>query len=180
MGANPVSAQGGLNSFWLEPSHIATVITTQRLCLPDDVTGLATLVTSLTQKGILCLNVGIIDPCYEGQLSAILLNFSDKPRQIQLNDRLFRVIFFKHNKITGDSLERFEYPKYEYQKDLRQRAKFEFSETFLDVKGLHKLVTVSAWKIVWQSVLTNWLPWIALIVGLLGVIFGGIALFKES
>ncbi|MEP2531218.1 hypothetical protein [Shimia sp.] len=174
----PMGLDGGtkaqsLDEFWLEPSCMLAVRTTERIVLPDNVTGLATLVTSLTHDGLLCLNVGIIDPGYDGHLSAYLVNFSRRPRKICLRNRLFRVLFFEHNPIS--KLEPWVYPKLEYQAALTNRATNEFSKTFLDFNGITELAEKSAWKIVLESATSKWLPPISLIVAILSL---GVAAFS--
>lgn len=155
-----------LQEFWLEPSHMVFVVSLQRVSLPRNVTGLATLVTTLTKEGILCLNTGIVDPGYDGHLGATLVNFSSKPRKIALNDRLFRVVFLKHEAISDDNFKPYSVKKRDYVLNSVSKSKNEFLETFLDVKGIQELARARAWSIVWSSILTNWLPWIALLVSL--------------
>ena len=101
MGGGDRKKPTGLNEVWIEPSCMVAVRTTERVVLPPNITGLATLVTTLTHEGLLCLNVGVIDPGYDGHLSAFLVNFSRRSRRISLNDRLFRVLFFEHEELIG-------------------------------------------------------------------------------
>jgi len=178
MGEDISDWDSGLDQFLLAPSHMVTVMTTQKLSLPNHITGLATLVTSLTQEGILCLNTGIVDPGYEGHLSATLVNFSSIPRPIKLNDRLFRVVFLPHRQLSDDELEPFENKKATYEVRIRSKTSQEFSETFLNVKGILSLAREEAWKIVWITFLNNYVPVLALLAGVVGSIFGVLAFFK--
>ena len=59
--------------------------------MPGTVSGFATLRTTFTKLGILALNVGIIDPFFKGPISTALINFSDRPREIRVGDKFFRV-----------------------------------------------------------------------------------------
>ncbi|WP_270730947.1 dCTP deaminase domain-containing protein [Shimia sp. Alg240-R146] len=180
MGEDREAGARGLNQFILQPSHMVTVLSSQRLTLPSDVTGLATLVTSLTQEGILCLNTGIVDPGYDGHLSATLVNFSAIPRRISLDDRLFRVIFLPHRELRGEEFEPFRSLKQDYASRIDNQANQEFSETFLNVKGILKIARGQAWRVVWASMLTNWMPIFALLAGLAGALFGGLAYFGSG
>lgn len=132
----------GLDEVWIEPSCMVAVWTTERVVLPPNVTGLATLVTTLTHDGLLCLSVGVIDPGYDGHLSAFLLNFSRRSRKISLNDRLFRVLFFEHEELSR--CDPWTNPKDEYNKMLSNKSRNEFANTFLDVAGITELAEKSA------------------------------------
>ena len=156
-------------SFWLNPSHMVSVVTKQTLTLPAHVTGMATLVTTLTKEGILCLNVGVIDPGYDGPLGATLVNFSNKPREIKLNARLFRVLFIDHKPI--ENLSRTTIHPVTYASDIAARSKNEFSETFLDVKGIVRLAEKHSIDLLFRYVSRNLLPWLAIIIALFGLLY---------
>lgn len=158
-------------SFLLKPSHMVFVVTLQKLTLPRNVTGVATLVTSMTKEGILCLNTGIVDPGYSGHLGATLVNFSTQPRKIYLDQRLFRVIFLEHEDVPDKYFKPYQVSKRDYTFDQVEKAKDEFAETFLDVQGIHRLAKDRAWSIVTQSMLSNWLPWLALLVSVLSLAY---------
>ncbi|APX15333.1 hypothetical protein BWR17_05430 [Phaeobacter inhibens] len=157
---------------------MVSVVTAQKLTLPDNVTGLATLVTSLTEKGILCLNVGVVDPGYDGPLSAMLVNFSSVEREIAVDQRLFRVLFFEHANV--ENLEKFTQHPVTYSCAIDARSRHQFSETFLNVQGVINLARKEAWKVVGVSILLNWLPILALLAGVAGAVFGGLAYFNPS
>lgn len=156
--------------FWLKPNHMVFVVSQQRVTLPNNVTGLASLVTTLTKKGILCLNTGIIDPGYDGHVGATLVNFSNKERPIELNERLFRVLFIQHNELNDCVPVRVE--KSDYLATSRQQSCDEFDQTFLDVFGLLKQAEASAWRVVWNTSTVKIVPWLALFVAVVGGIFG--------
>lgn len=178
MGLRPRDWVKGTREFTLKPGHMVSVVTAQKLTLPDNVTGLATLVTSLTQKGILCLNVGVVDPGYDGPLSAMLVNFSSVEREITVDQRLFRVLFFEHAKVKN--LEKFTQHPVTYSCAIDARSRHQFSETFLNVQGVINLARKEAWKVVGVSILLNWLPILALFAGVAGAVFGGLAYFNPS
>ncbi len=162
-----------LDSFYLRPQHMVNVTSLQRLKLPDNVTGIATLVTTLTSKGILCLNVGVIDPGYDGRLSATLVNFSNRDRKIEIGDRLFRVLFFKHAAIKNLKPAKIE--NIDHSRKVWHRSRDEYYETFLNVKGIHEEARKEAWSIVFSTFLTKYFPVLisifSLFVALIGVYF---------
>lgn len=175
-GKNKRKTQAQSDVFWLKPNHMVYVVTQQRVRLPANVTGLASLVTTLTKDGLLCLNTGIIDPGYDGHLGATLVNFSNKQRRVALNDRLFRVLFFEHEEIK--ELSEFRIDRSDYIKTSKQKSEDEFNSTFLDVQGLLEQAEKSAWAIVMNKSTANIIPWVALAVATIGSLFGILAYFK--
>ncbi|MEJ6397246.1 dCTP deaminase domain-containing protein [Yoonia sp. 208BN28-4] len=163
------------NDYWVEPGAMVAVRTLERVALPSSVTGLATLVTSLTHEGLLCLNVGVIDPGYDGHLSAFLVNFSRRPRKLSLNDRLFRVLFFEHGEVS--ELLPLENTKEEYHRFLLGKSENEFATTFLDVAGITKLAEQTAWKIVLNAFFSKWVAPLSLLIALASMIFAALTYF---
>jgi dUTPase len=80
-------------SFKMPPQGIVQVISRERVRLPSTVTGLATVKTGLCNEGLLALNIGIIDPGYEGPISSFLLNFSNVPRVLTRGEPFLRLQF---------------------------------------------------------------------------------------
>src|SRR5579864_1733127 len=70
--AGPVS---GNKEYVLPPGGTVRVISKETLKLPDFITGHALLKNELCRKGILALNIGVIDPGFEGPISSTLINF---------------------------------------------------------------------------------------------------------
>lgn len=162
--------------FWLKPNHMVFVVSQQRITLPSNVTGLASLVTTLTKEGILCLNTGIIDAGYDGHVGATLVNFSNKERPVRIDDRLFRVLFFQHQEL--ENCEKVHVGKQDYLDRSKQKSQDEFNATFLDVFGLIKQAEESAWRVVWKSLTTRLVPWLALLVATAGTVIGVLAYIK--
>lgn len=120
------------NDYKLLPGQTVIVISEQTFNMPDNVTGLATLVTELTRQGLLCLNAGIIDPGYSGPISATLVNFSSEAKKISVGTRLFRVLFFQHERIAPISDKSMDLLR--YRRDTEYNAKANFASDFLDVR----------------------------------------------
>jgi hypothetical protein len=160
-----------LRDFWLQPNHMVFVISLQRVTLPRDVTGVATLVTALTKDGILCLNTGVIDPGYDGHLGATLVNFSNKPRKISVEQRLFRILFIDHAPISDRNFRPVRVEKSDYVSDSLSKGRTEFSDTFLDVKGFLGLAREHAWSVVGAAIFTNWIPVLALIISVISIVY---------
>src|ERR1700722_15541246 len=54
----------------LPPQGMVEVISWETIKVPPDIAGYASVKTSLSRDGLLALNTGILDPGYEGPLSA--------------------------------------------------------------------------------------------------------------
>jgi dUTPase len=125
-------------SYALQRRGIVWVVSTGEFTLPATVTGLVTLRTTWTHRGILALNLGIIDPGYHGPLATALVNFGDKDFQISIGDPFFRVMFYQHavpQKVT---------PVHKTMKDyvneVVDKSRF-FSKTFLGMESLVREVS---------------------------------------
>jgi deoxycytidine triphosphate deaminase len=90
------------DSYILPRSGIVWVISNETFKLPVNVTGLATLRTTWTHDGVLALNVGIIDPNYDGPLATALVNFGDRGFPINKNATFLRVLFQRHDQSNAE------------------------------------------------------------------------------
>ncbi len=128
--------QGGqevfCDSFLLPPRGIVWVVSAETFRLPSDTTGLATLRTTWTHNGILALNVGIVDPGWNGPLAAALVNFSDTKFLIERGEHFLRLIFDEH-KIVDINPTHVNYAA--YKKDIINKSRM-FSESFLSMGKL--------------------------------------------
>lgn len=134
------------NEYILEPQHMVWVVSQEELTLPPNVTGSATLVTTLTKQGILAFNVGIIDPNWHGPIGTVLVNFSRSRKRLQAGDKFFRLIFFEHEmadnvpfkrnetvEIDGRYLEK---QRNEYVNNIKSDVINKFPSSFLNAKDI--------------------------------------------
>ncbi|MBL4731547.1 MAG: hypothetical protein JKY82_02985 [Rhizobiaceae bacterium] len=130
--ANKKSRDGtSICSYSLAPQEMVWVISKEYFELPSNVTGLATLRTTYTHQGLLALNVGIIDSHFKGQISTVIINFSDRTRTIWRNEPFFRVMFFEHNELSQpDNTD-----KPSTRKDVLAKAASDFPKNFLNLPG---------------------------------------------
>src|SRR6267143_781828 len=64
-----------VESYALPAQGIIDVISCERVCIPHDLAGFAMVKTSLCNEGILALNIGVLDPGWDGPISSFLVNF---------------------------------------------------------------------------------------------------------
>lgn len=85
-----------VESYVLKPRGIVWVSSNEKFSIPDDITAIATLRTTWTHNGILALNVGIVDPGWQGPLATAVVNFSKNSFTITKGSPFFRLIFMEH------------------------------------------------------------------------------------
>lgn len=178
--------QGGLDRYLIEPREMVWVLSRETFSLPHDVTGLLTLRPSFTKRGLLTLNTGIVDPFYDGPISAVLINFSDLPREIKTGDYFMRCNFFEHESVETwrprndhDQLVHFDNPYAKYESDVENRAQTEFSKNFLNIQEFDD----SLLSVTFEKLLVSWIKKnpvkviaIALTLGAMFVQFGAAAM----
>ncbi len=82
-------------SYNLAPQGIAAVVSHEVLKLPANVCAYASVKTSLCREGVLAINIGVIDPGWEGPISSILLNFGKDSYQLKNNQPFLRLTFHR-------------------------------------------------------------------------------------
>lgn len=75
------------------PQGIVAVTSKERVKLPLNVCAYASVKTSLCRDGILAINIGIIDPGWDGPISSLLLNFGKRMHQLRKNQLFLRLTF---------------------------------------------------------------------------------------
>jgi deoxycytidine triphosphate deaminase len=117
----------------LKPQGIVEVVSREKVSLPMKVGGFAMVKTSLCNQGILPLNIGIIDPGYNGYLSTTLLNFGKKEFRLKTDQVFLRISFIEchpspnHEPSTTITKE-------QYIDDKKDKV-MNFSDTFLNIAG---------------------------------------------
>lgn len=124
----------------LKPQEMVWALSKEVVALPSDVTGYVTGKRSLAAQGIMAINTGMIDPTFVGPISVILVNFSDRPQDLDLGNVFVKVIFHNHPPVTGEPycapykacehaaiVEKFT--------ELRAKEARKFAPTFLNLEG---------------------------------------------
>lgn len=121
------------DTYRLPPRGIVWVVSKETFKFGKSHTGLATLKTTLTHKGILALNVGVIDPGFEGPLSTALVNFSRTVVELKRGGPFFRVLVAEHTQAT--IFQQVKEERYDYINRVVNRSTG-FSNSFLDTNSL--------------------------------------------
>ena len=159
-----------------EPSYVLPargmvwVVSKEIFSLPDDITGLATLRTTWTHNGILALNVGVVDPGWNGPLATAVVNFSNTNFKIKKGETFLRVLFIEHGH-TSSPKKRIDAQAYLAQ--IRDKSAIT-PNTFLNLKSLADEVVTSLSS---SSMVANRLAKIGVIVGFGVLLVALVAIF---
>jgi deoxycytidine triphosphate deaminase len=143
--------------YFLQPRESVLVLSKEEFALPGTITGLATLRTTLTKSGLLALNVGIIDPFFNGPISTTLINFSEKAVPIKIGMAFFRVLFFLHSDTKEFHTSNESKQRENYVEELTVSAYRDFPKSFLNIPDLdNKFYADTAKKLVWGVTVKYW------------------------
>lgn len=95
-------------SYNIPPQGMILVISKEALQLPDDILAYTTVKNSMSIRGILAINIGLVDPNYKGPISSIVMNFGNKAFELNEGDSFLRLTFHK----TGSSTKQFKKIQY--------------------------------------------------------------------
>jgi deoxycytidine triphosphate deaminase len=161
----------------LPPQGMVEVISWETIKVPPDIAGYASVKTSLSRDGLLALNTGILDPGFEGPLSATVVNFGKAESPLNRGAVFLRLTFH----CCGKPLDFKPIPPVVMDKFLQERKErvdAYFSGSFLDnAKHVDELVRGGIRRIVFP--LLGLVSLVALVVAL--VTFGvtlGVAYFQ--
>lgn len=140
------------DTFVLEKRGVVWVVSAEEFAFKDTKTGLATLKTTWTHKGVLALNVGVIDPGWTGPLATALVNFSGGKISIRKGDPFFRVVIMNHKK-TG--IRPVVKTREGYLAEILDRSRL-FAGTFLDTHSLVDEVATKVFKFPKLAIAIGW------------------------
>jgi deoxycytidine triphosphate deaminase len=146
-----------ISPYYLQRREMVWVLSKEEFHMPSNITGLATLRTTFTKQGILALNVGIIDPFFSGPISTALINFSDRPRRIDIGDKFFRVAFLEHDDVRAYRPRDENVNRAAYVKHLEDVSYSEFSRSFLNIPEFDEDFYVRRfWRIIGRGLWNYW------------------------
>jgi deoxycytidine triphosphate deaminase len=157
-------------TFELPASGMVWVVSHERFALPPDLTGLATLRTTWTHSGILALNVGVVDPGWNGPLATAVVNFSSIPFEIKKGDGFLRVLFLKHLQSTA-SVHQIETDA--YLRQIRDRSA-KIPKTFLSIDSLAQEILN---KLYGSSIFSSWVARIGVTLAVIALVVGVFSIF---
>lgn len=77
----------------ISPAQLVWIRTCERISMPTNMVGLWIQTNTLSRQGLLLLNMSLVEPGYEGYLSAVFVNFGQRKVTIGPTTRIAKVIF---------------------------------------------------------------------------------------
>jgi hypothetical protein len=100
------------SKYLVPPGGMVRVISKESLKLSDEVTGHVLLKNELCTKGVLAINIGVVDPAFEGPLSSTLINFGREPWPLEKGTAFLRVSFLRCSKSANLKPVKYDRDKY--------------------------------------------------------------------
>ncbi|WP_448788403.1 dCTP deaminase domain-containing protein [Bacteroides graminisolvens] len=85
------------NRIYLKPGQTIVVVTKETLKLPSNLCGFGFPPDSLSQQGVLMVNLGHIDPGWHGKIKFVLINVGKIETLIKIDDVVATMLFCKLN-----------------------------------------------------------------------------------
>lgn len=126
----------------LEPGGLAWVISQEKFQIKEpSVTALVTLRSGFTKRGMLALDVGLVDANFFGPIGSLVINFSRKPIRLDAGEEFFRVLFFKHGEAEGGQIpQKQEFDHEYYARKILVDMVGDFSSTFLQTAEMEERI----------------------------------------
>lgn len=155
------------SSFILKPQGTVLVISKERIKLPSNVAGYATVKTRLCQDGVLATNIGIIDPGYAGLVSSYLINFGKGDFSLNVDQPFLRLAFHEFPAWDGGPAAT-SLADLNYVNERKKEVVAFMSDTFLDLPANIKKITDEVLA-EWKKKLLVWVPVVGLSLAILGL-----------
>ncbi len=164
-------------SLVIKPRQVAWVVSKEVFNIKSHaITALVTLRSTFTKKGLLALDVGLVDPDFEGPIGSIVINFSKNDIPLMVGQEFFRVVFVTHPEVP----EKFRTPRVkttalQYAQDRYNEIVQGFPATFLNTDVLSDEVADKVTEKVSSDILDQVILhlikkyWIRLLLGVLGL-----------
>ncbi|MES2112506.1 MAG: hypothetical protein V4577_27380 [Bacteroidota bacterium] len=141
-----------LEEFEIPPQSMAIVVSNETFNLKDkNIVGYTTVKNTLSRKGIMAVNVGLVDPGYVGPISSILLNFGKTSVLLKKGDSFLRMTFQKFTPLKKEDFPKgiqtiqLDYDTYVEQR--KNEANTYLDSSFLYINVIKKRILKKASKI---------------------------------
>jgi dUTPase len=138
-----------LDKYLVPPQGMVVVVTKESFKLKDkNIVGFTTVKNALSRKGIMAVNIGIVDPGYDGPISSILINFGKSSFEIKSGDTFLRMTFQKYKPlnelIENEGIQNVCVPYSEYLDSRRNESNNYLDTTFLYLKDIQTKASEAA------------------------------------
>ncbi len=163
--SQPMTAAG---EYRLRPGGMVRVIARESLKLPDGFTGHALPRNTLCTRGVLAINIGIVDPGFEGPISSTLINFGDADYVLKPGEAFLRLSFHRCPKSPkADDAQAWN--REEYSEEARKQVLAYLGTHFLNIDETAKKASEVAFG-KFKGALVIWATVAAVVLGLITVL----------
>ncbi len=136
----------------LAPQGMVTVVFKEEINMPSDILSYAHVKTSLARRGIMAINIGIIDPGYKGLISTVIINYGNKPFSLNVGDAALRLTFHKITAPLQSKLVEMA-PTTAYYTQARELETQKYlGDSFLNLKDVEKRIEKNVNEWVWKRI----------------------------
>ena len=163
----PAGPAAGESEYILPPGGTVQVVSKELLKLPNNVTGHALLKNELCRKGVLAINIGVVDPGFHGPISSILINFGRRDFIVKRGAEFMRISFH----LCNPSPKANESPKYarqQYVSQVRDGVAAYIAPTFLNMEATAEKAAETAFAS-FKNALIIWATVAAVLLALLAI-----------
>jgi len=161
-GAQPVQ-----ESYSLPPGGMVRVVAKEFLRLPETITGHALLKNELCTKGVLAINIGVVDPGFEGPISSTLINFGRQDFLVEKGTPFLRVSFHRCP-LSPKAKVSAKYDREAYLKRVKQEVLAYSGPTFLNMDATAADAAQTAFDS-FKTALFGWAALAAVLVAVLAI-----------
>ena len=168
-----------VNEYILKPRGMIKIISAERVKISAQYMGLVHVKTGLCNEGILPLNIGIVDPGYDGNLTSTLINFGKHEQRLSSGDVFGRLTIhvmqsheeqFQKNVVSNETA----------IKDAKNDVSKNLGDTFLDLENVATEIsdkTIETYK----KKLLFYVPGFALLLAFItvGITFGNMWIIQK-
>lgn len=155
-GEEVIVGKGRINRYkkrdcWvIKPSETMVIMTKEKVKIPLDMYASYSQLDRLARKGLMLVNVSIVEPGYEGPLSCFLVNFSRDSIDLYPEDDIAKICFHKLTKAPANPSALI-IQEDSYKRKLVESAKL-YPTSFMDIGGVEERIVDRATKSVNQSI----------------------------
>lgn len=151
----------------LAPGGMVRVVSKEILRLPDTITGHVLLKNELCTRGVLAINIGVVDPGFEGPISSTLINFGRERCVVEKGTPFLRVSFHRCPQ-SPKAKNSAKYDRETYLKRVKQEVLAYSGPTFLNMETMTARAAEKAF-VSFKEALVLWATVVAVLLALLAI-----------
>jgi deoxycytidine triphosphate deaminase len=130
----PAESASGGSEYNLPPGGTVRVVSRELLRFPNNITGHALLKNELCRKGVLAINIGVIDPGFHGPISSTLINFGRREFVVKQGAPFLRISFHRcPSSLKADKSAK--YDREQYISRVKDEVAAYMAPTFLNMEA---------------------------------------------